>query len=120
MLDLGLGGFSITDYLPDHEPVYIIDAAEMNARPGVIRMFDGEEFLRINVHASGSLHGFNICDIIKYSMIIKPGGNIMRILCVQPGSISPGGLSDGLESAFDSIAAHAVQIIKQDFGGYHG
>ena len=105
-------GLTVIEYLKPYQRAVIIDAVDMQAEPGTIRMFTPEEAI-INIKAEAlSTHGFGLAEVLKLmqSLEIKTE---LKIIGVQPESIEFGeGLTEKVKVRVEEIAELVKEEIK--------
>ena len=110
LLDGGTDGFALMDYMHGYEKVLIVDAVNMNAPPGDIRMFSPQEAILSITSDALSTHGFGVAEVIalmeKMDMQVK-----MQILGIQAKDVTFGeGLSPEVEARIDDV----IELVKKE------
>ena len=112
IVDGGTDGLGLIEYLKDYERVILIDAVNMNASPGTVRLFIPEEaVIRIRTD-SLSTHGFGIAELLTLSreLGIQPE---ITIVGVQPEDTGYGEyLSPQIEAALVDICNRIIETIS--------
>lgn len=108
--DGGTDGLALLDVIPEYERVVIVDAVEMGAPPGTLRVFGPEE-ARFTIQTDAlSTHGFGLADVLA---LMPPLGitSTIRIIGVQAKEVAFGeGLSQDVARQMDAI----VTLIKKE------
>ena len=116
-LSCGLSGFDLVDYFEDYDRVYVIDAAYMGCPPGEVRLLSEKDLESLSPGSFGNSHSLKLRDLARFSVFIR-GVNCLRVIGIQPYSISPGGgLSDLFRDGLQPLAGRIMDIIKADSGG---
>lgn len=101
--DGGADGFTLLDYLPQYEQVVLIDAVEMGATPGDVKVLTPAE-ARLKVQADAlSTHGFGLAEAL--ALIERLGLQTdLRIIGVQVKDVRFGeGLSPEVALKIEDI-----------------
>ncbi len=114
-IDAGTLSFSLLPYIEATTSMLIIDAAEINALPGTIALFEGsrmDQFLsstrRRSVHEVGLI---DLLDMARLRECLPPR---RALLCIQPGRIDwSEELSVPVEDALDEAGRQAVALLKR-------
>jgi hydrogenase maturation protease len=114
-IDAGTLSFSLLPYIEATTSMLVIDAAEINASPGTIALFEGlimDEFLsstrRRSVHEVGLI---DLLDMARLRDCLPPR---RALLCIQPGCIDwSEELSVPVEEALDEAGRQAVVLLKR-------
>ncbi len=102
-------GLDLVKYFRPDERIIIIDAAEMGAEPGTIRVFSVADLEHARFVAMTSTHGMGLFETLKLAQAVGYNNQIWIIgVQVQTCSYQPG-LSDKVERAIERIE----EIIKQ-------
>ena len=111
LLDGGTDGLGLIEYFKEYKNIIIIDAVEMNLKPGTIKVFTPEEAV-ININSDAlSTHGFGIAELIKLAgaLEINPG---LVIVGVQPEDVSYGEvLSDTVNSIINFVIDKVIEAV---------
>lgn len=108
--DGGTDGLSVIEYLKPYQKAIVIDAVEMGAEPGAVKLFTPEEAI-INIKSESlSTHGFGLGEAIK----LMQGLGIkteLKIIGVQPQDISFG---EGLTEKIKNGLAEIVKLVRSE------
>ena len=103
LLDIGTDGLALLDEMQKYKRVILIDAVNMGAKPGAVRVFTPDEAkIKINSDTM-STHGFGLAEVIKLmeQLDIKVD---FKIIGIQPENISFGeGLSEAVAKKIPEI-----------------
>ena len=109
LLDGGTDGFALMDYMHGYEKVLIVDAVNMNAAPGEIRMFSTQEAILSITSDALSTHGFGVAEVIALMEKMDIQVN-MQILGIQAKDVTFGeGLSPEIEARMNDI----LELVKK-------
>ena len=115
LLDGGIDGLALIDVIANYESAIIIDAVNMSATLGTVKVFTPEE-ARLKIHSDTlSTHGFGIAEVIR--LMHEFGMNTqLKIICIQPADISFGeGLSEVVTQKIPEILALCQTLACQNF-----
>jgi hydrogenase maturation protease len=109
LLDGGIDGLSLIDCIEGYEKVLVVDAVDMGAVPGEVRMFSPEE-AKLTIKADTlSTHGFGLAEVIALmeKLEMKPD---MHIIGIQAKDVNFGeGMSPEVSSKIEEI----LKLIKE-------
>jgi hydrogenase maturation protease len=109
LLDGGTDGLSLIDYIEGYEKVLVVDAVDMGATPGEVRMFSPEE-AKLAVKADAlSTHGFGLAEVIALMEKLEMKTD-MRIIGIQVKDVTFGeGMSPEVSSKLEEI----LKLVKE-------
>ena len=112
LLDGGIDGFALMDYMQGYARVLLVDAVNMNAAPGAIRLFSPQEAALSITSDALSTHGFGVAEVIalmeKLNMRVD-----MQILGIQAKDVTFGeGLSPEVAAKMDDVLAIVKKTIE--------
>jgi len=101
LLDIGTDGLSLLDLLPNYHQVIIIDAVNMGATSGTVRLFTPQE-AKINITNDAlSTHGFGLAEMLHLAeQLSLTSQTDIKIIGVQPKSV-----------AFGAELSHEIQQV---------
>lgn len=110
VLDGGIDGFALMDYMQGYQKVLIVDAVNMGAHPGEFRLFSPQEAVLSITADALSTHGFGVAEVIalmdKLDMQVD-----MRILGIQAKDVTFGeGFSPEISARLDDI----LELVKKE------
>lgn len=101
--DGGTDGLALLDVVGQYSEAIIIDAVNMGADPGCVKVFVPAEALIQIKNEALSTHGFGLAEMLKFCELLNIHTNI-RIIGIQPKDIDFGeGLSDEVRAAIPTI-----------------
>jgi hydrogenase maturation protease len=112
LLDIGTDGLALLDVVPHYSHVLIIDAVEMRAAPGTIKLFSPAE-ARINItHDALSTHGFGLAEMVRLAEELGiTTTTSLQIIGIQPSTLAFGTeLSPPLQQAFPRVLQLILQV----------
>lgn len=103
LLDAGTDALSLIETIKEYSRVIIIDAVNMNAAPGALKIFSPNE-AKIQIRSDAlTTHGFGLAQMLKLVDELKISVNI-TIVGIQPADISFGeGLTELVACKTDEI-----------------
>jgi hydrogenase maturation protease len=103
LLDGGIDGLSLIDYIEGYEKVLVVDAVNMGMAPGEVRMFSPEE-VKLTIKADAlSTHGFGLAEVIALMEKLEMKTDI-RIIGIQAKDVTFGeGMSPEVSSKIEEI-----------------
>jgi len=108
LLEIGTDGLSLLDILPNYPKAIIIDAVDMAAPVGTIKVFAPEEAKIKITNDALSTHGFGIAEMLKLAEQLNIQTKI-TIIGIQPKDISFGNeLGLEIEPTVNAI----IELIK--------
>jgi hydrogenase maturation protease len=110
LLDGGIDGLALIDYMHGYEKVLIVDAVNMNAAPGEIHMFSPQEAILSITSDALSTHGFGVAEVIALMEKMDIQVN-MQILGIQAKDVTFGeGLSPEIAVRIDDV----IELVKKE------
>jgi hydrogenase maturation protease len=114
-LDGGTLSFTLAEPIENSKNLIVIDAAQLNDRPGAVRAFIGsamDEYL--NSHTKRSVHEVGLIDLMS---IVRLTGRLpgnRALIAIQPASIDWGEApSDPVRAVIPSVCETVRQLIKE-------
>ncbi|MCP4051249.1 MAG: hydrogenase maturation protease [bacterium] len=109
ILDGGTDAFALIDIVKHYSKVIVIDAVNMQAEPGTIRVFRPDE-ARLTVKSDAlSTHGFGLAEALTLIDKLEIKVNLI-IIGIQPGDISFG---EGLSLEVSRAASDLVKLVQE-------
>lgn len=106
-LDGGVDGLALLDIMQPYQNVILIDAVEMNEKPGTVRLFTPQDAVIKIKRDTLSTHGFGLAEVLKLMEQLGMDTPI-QIIGVQPQDLSFGeGLSDSVNDRMNEV----IQLI---------
>jgi hydrogenase maturation protease len=114
-LDAGTMSFSLLSYVEDADALLALDAAELDAPPGSIALFEDaamDRFLRSTRRRT--VHEVGLADLLDMARVMNCLPRRRALLCIQPGVVDwSGRLSAPLAAALPAAVAQAQQLFER-------
>jgi hydrogenase maturation protease len=114
-IDAGTLSFSLLPYIEAMASMLIIDAAEINAVPGTIALFEGlmmDRFLSSSRRRSA--HEVGLIDLLDMARVRDCLPPRRALLCLQPGRIDWGDqLSTAVAAALPDAVRQTVELLQR-------
>jgi hydrogenase maturation protease len=108
-----VSGPDLIKYFPGFEKVVIIDAADMNKKPGAVRIFNEKKLRKGDFKESVSTHGISLIETLKIAEKIDIKPEII-VFGIQPFDISfKAGLSEALQKKVPVISAMLKEVLTK-------
>jgi len=111
-LDGGTLSFMLTNAIAEATNLIILDAAELNARPGSVRVFEGVEFDDFLLSGCHSVHEVGFADLMDISRLLDTMPENFALVGIQPGYMgwddTPG---KAVRAATPEAAARAAELV---------
>jgi hydrogenase maturation protease len=113
-LDGGTLGHLLVGYIEESNNLIVIDAAQMHAQPGEVRVFENEEMDRfLSTNPNRSVHEVGLSDLMDMALL---GGHLPKrraLIAVQPEYTDWGTeLSDPVSRSLSLISDRAMKLIE--------
>ena len=117
ILDAGTPGLALLDLIEGAGQVVILDACQLHARPGTLRIFTPEEVRSRTEGAPLSIHEADVLGALRLGEAV--GLNVsVTLVGIQPTSLEPGTkLSPALTELFPEILDQARRLLQSLVGG---
>lgn len=116
-VDGGTLSFTLMPYIESAHSLIVIDAAELNAAPGTVRVFRGDEMDRFAGKTKRSVHEVSLGDLLAIAHLTDSLPRRRALVAVQPRDIDWGdSLSEPVMSALPA-AAGRIEEILEEWGG---
>ena len=114
LVDAGTLGFNLLPTLEVHPRLIVIDAAELDALPGTVRVFEGPAMDKFLARPRRSVHEVGICDLLQ---MLRFGDNLpawRALVAIQPALIDwSEHLSPAVELSLDEVAAEVRALVAR-------
>lgn len=108
LLDGGTLSFSLLAWVGDCQNLIVLDAAQLNAEPGTVKVFDGAEMDRFIGEVKRSPHEVSLLDLLDISRLTESLPPNRALIGIQPAVIDWGETPGPQVSAALPQAAAAV------------
>jgi len=114
LVDGGVGGYGLIDFLDGREKVIIVDAVNMDLPAGACREFAPDDVFLVERLKPVSLHHTNVLDVVNLARSVYQMPDI-RFIGIQPAWVEQGiGLSEELKAKKDEIVGYVRQVIARE------
>ena len=112
-LDGGTLSFTLAVPISECDALLVIDAAELNAAPGAVRCFEGEQMDRfMGANRKSSVHEVGLLDLMSISLLTGHWPQQRALIGVQPAVVGWGeALTPEVAAALPEVCAVAAEII---------
>jgi hydrogenase maturation protease len=114
LIDAGTLGFTLLPLLEDHQQLIVLDAANLGAAPGAVRVFNDIEMDNFLSRPRRSVHEVGVWDMVSLARL---GGFLPQpraLVGVQPAMIGwQHGPSPAVAAALPVMAGHVVEIVAR-------
>lgn len=111
-LDGGTLSFTLADTIADHDGLIVIDACELVAEPGTIRLFEGAEMDAHMLGGRRSVHEVALSDLLDMVRLRGALPERRALVGIQPLELSWGlELSAPVAAGFASLCAEVEALI---------
>jgi hydrogenase maturation protease len=112
-LDGGTLSFTLAPYIEDANNLIVIDAAELDAAPGTIKLFTGEEMDRFAGKTKRSVHEVSLGDLLAIAHLTDTLPKNRALIAVQPRDVDWGHcLSNPVKQALPEAAGHILELLQ--------
>jgi hydrogenase maturation protease len=113
-LDGGTLSFTLAPYIEDADNLIVIDAAELDAEPGTVAVFSGDEMDRFAGKTKRSVHEVSLGDLLAIAHLTETLPKNRALIAVQPLDVDWGQcLSNPVKQALPRAANHIIRLIEQ-------
>jgi hydrogenase maturation protease len=110
-LNGGVDGLALLDIIQQYKRVIVIDAVDMQAKPGSVRIFSPQEATIKIKHDALSTHGFGLAEVINLLVQLEIKVDL-HIVGVQPQDISFGeGLTELVKGQIEKIKLEVNKLL---------
>lgn len=118
-LDGGTLSFTLAPYIEAADNLIVIDAAELEASPGTVAVFCGEQMDRFAGRTSRSVHEVSLGDLLAIAHLTDSLPENRALVAVQPRDVDWGHtLSNPVKQALPEVAGHIIDLL-QDWSPAH-
>lgn len=114
-IDGGTLGFGLLAHLEQADAMLVIDAAELDAAPGTIRVFEDEAMDRyLASPRRRSVHEVGLSDLLDMARLQDCLPRRRALLCIQPAHVDwSGALSEPVVAALPSADSRIAAILER-------
>lgn len=114
-IDGGTLSFSLLQFIQAADAMLVVDAADLGAAPGAVRVFENQEMDRFLVSSRRrSVHEVGLCDLLDMARLLDCVPPRRALLCVQPLSIAwSDALSPAVADSFDAACSGVAAVLRR-------
>ena len=113
-LDGGTLSFTLAPYIEAADNLIVVDAAELDAEPGAVEVFTGQDMDRFAGKTKRSVHEVSLGDLLDIAHLTDTLPQNRALIAVQPRDIDWGHcLSNPVKQALPKAAQYIIQLIEQ-------
>ncbi len=114
-MDGGTLGFSLIGAIEDATNLIVIDAAQLSAAPGSVRIFLGEEMdLFLGRQKNSSVHDVTLVDLMSIALLSDQLPARRALIGIQPGVIDwSTELTPAIKKAIPNVCNIALELIEK-------
>lgn len=111
-LDGGTLSFTLAPYIEEADNLIVIDAAELDASPGTVSVFCGQEMDRFAGKTKRSVHEVSLGDLLAIAHLTDTLPDNRALIAVQPHDVDWGEcLSNPVKQALPEAAGHIIGLL---------
>jgi len=113
-LDAGTLSFVLADAIASADNLIVFDAAELNAEPGRVKVFEGDELDEFLVSGRRSVHEVGFADLMDIARLQGCLPRRRALIGIQPGDFGWGDApGEAVQSALPEAARLARELIDE-------
>lgn len=114
LLDGGTLSFTLAPWIEDADNLIVVDAAELQAEPGTVSVFCGQDMDRFAGRTRRSVHEVSLGDLLAISSLTDALPANRALVAIQPREVDWGHeLSAPVQAALPLAAQHVVELVQQ-------
>jgi hydrogenase maturation protease len=111
-LDGGTLSFTLAAWIEDATNLIVVDAAELQAKPGTVQVFRGEAMDRFAGKTKRSVHEVSLGDLLSIAHLTGTLPVNRALIAIQPALLDWGSsLSDAVTHALPGAAQQVVDLV---------
>ena len=112
-IDGGTLSFTLAPYIEAADNLIVIDAAELDASPGTVAVFCGEDMDRFAGKTKRSVHEVSLGDLLAIAHLTDTLPDNRALIAVQPHDVDWGEcLSNPVTQALPEAAGHIIDLLQ--------
>jgi hydrogenase maturation protease len=112
-LDGGTLSFTLAPYIEEADNLIVIDAAELDAKPGMVDVFTGQDMDRFAGKTKRSVHEVSLGDLLAIAHLTDTLPENRALIAVQPCDVDWGHcLSNPVKQALPQAAGHILDLLQ--------
>jgi len=113
-LDGGTLSFTLAPYIEEADQLIVIDAAQLDAPPGTVTVFCGQDMDRFAGKTKRSVHEVSLGDLLAIAHLTDTLPENRALIAVQPRDIDWGQcLSNPVKQALPQVAGHIIELLRR-------
>ena len=113
-LDGGTLSFTLAPSIEEADNLIVVDAAELDAEPGAVEVFAGQDMDRFAGKTKRSVHEVSLGDLLAIAHLTDTLPENRALIAVQPRNVDGGHcLSNPVKQALPRAAHHIIYLIEQ-------
>ncbi|MDH5470680.1 MAG: HyaD/HybD family hydrogenase maturation endopeptidase [Gammaproteobacteria bacterium] len=113
-LDGGTLSFTLAPYIEDADNLIVIDAAELQAAPGTLQVFRGDEMDRFAGKTKRSVHEVSLGDLLAIAHLTGCVPANRALVAIQPQAVDWGhSLSNPVKQALPGAGKHMLALLSE-------
>jgi len=114
LVDGGTLSFTLAPMLEDSEQLIVVDAAELHAPPGTVRVFIGADMDRFSRRARNSVHEVGLSDLLDIARLVERLPPLRALIGIQPSHMDWGtSPSEAVAAAIPQAAAEVIKLARR-------
>lgn len=113
-LDGGTLSFTLAPYIEDADNLIVVDAAELQAAPGTLQVFRGDEMDRFAGKTKRSVHEVSLGDLLAIAHLTGCVPANRALVAIQPQEVDWGSsLSNPVKQALPGAGKHMLALLSE-------
>ena len=113
-LDGGTLSFTLAPLIEDHENLIVLDAAQLQADPGTVRLLVGADMDDFVSHGQRSVHEVGLVDLMSIARILDRLPKNRALLGIQPKQLGWGeSPSDAVAQVIPEASNQVIDLLNQ-------
>jgi hydrogenase maturation protease len=113
-LDGGTLSFTLAPWIEEADCLVVVDAAELNAPPGRVQVFEGADMDRFAGRTKRSVHEVSLGDLLAIAHLTDALPENRALVAIQPQEIDWGHtLSNPVKQAMPEAASRIAELVRQ-------
>ena len=113
-LDGGTLSFTLAPVIEDHKNLIVLDAAQLQADPGTVRLLEGTDMDDFVTHGQRSVHEVGLVDLMSIARLQDRLPEKRALLGIQPEKLGWGELpSDTVSAAIPDASDQVIDLLNQ-------
>lgn len=114
LVDAGTLSFTLMPIIEAYSQLIVIDATNVGAPPGTVRVFEDAQMDRFLTRATRSVHEVSVCDVLQVTRLAGLFPARRALIGIQPEVVSwQDGPSPAIAASFDEVADHVFALLQR-------